>query len=528
MSVSARSMLAVVLVAGCGDSATQNPDGFIPPGSLDDFPEAPILDGNAPKGAPGLFGGSDGGAGGAGPCLLDPEPDALFPRNWLRMRVHFQPAPGQNLFEIRLHAEAEKHDLVVYTQQTTWTMPGMIWSKITDHLADQPFTVTVRGAAFDGTRLTTPPAASAPSEVRIAPAAASGAIVYWTTSGGSALKGFSIGDESVRPVLSPGQVKSKTATGADVTCVGCHTSTPDGLYAGLTTQDPWGNVLASIDTATVGAAPPFLTPGGAGALAKAEIGIHTFSRAHWSQGDHVEVAPFGEGPTTQLAWFDLEAKSSDPGTGYGFLARTGDTRGAGAPTWSHEGSTIVYVSTDVERDGRLDSGDADLYAVAYNNRNGGMAKPLNGASDPALEEFYPAFSADDQLLAFDRVPKGNTMYNQAKAEVFVINATGGTPTRLAANDPAACSGVKSPGVTNSWPKWSPETSVVGNRTYYWLTFSSTRGERMNPQLYVTAVVVTRGEALLDVKTHAALYLWNQPEMENNHTPAWDVFQIPPG
>lgn len=27
--------------------------------------------------------------------------------------------------------------------------------------------------------------------------------------------------------------------------------------------------------------------------------------------------------------------------------------------------------------------------------------------------------------------------------------------------------------------------------------------------------------------HAALYLWNQPELENNHTPAWDVFKIPP-
>src|SRR5690242_7757143 len=108
----ARSILTLVFVAGCG-SGSQNPDGFVPPGSLDDFPEAPILDGNAPKDAPGLFSATDGGPGGAAPCLLDPEADALYPRNWLRMRVHFTPTAGQNLFEIRLHAEAEKHDLVV-------------------------------------------------------------------------------------------------------------------------------------------------------------------------------------------------------------------------------------------------------------------------------------------------------------------------------------------------------------------------------------------------------------------------------
>jgi len=29
-----------------------------------------------------------------------------------------------------------------------------------------------------------------------------------------------------------------------------------------------------------------------------------------------------------------------------------------------------------------------------------------------------------------------------------------------------------------------------------------------------------------VKSYAALDLWNQPESENNHTPAWDVFQLP--
>ncbi len=67
---------------------------------------------------------------------------------------------------------------------------------------------------------------------------------------------------------------------------------------------------------------------------------------------------------------------------------------------------------------------------------------------------------------------------------------------------------------------------MDNRTFYWLTFSSTRSEKGNPQLYVTAIVVTRGEALQQISTYGALYLWNQPADENNHTPAWDNFQIP--
>ncbi len=167
------------------------------------------------------------------------------------------------------------------------------------------------------------------------------------------------------------------------------------------------------------------------------------------------MAPFGHGPGNQLAWFDLEAQDASQGKAYGFIARDGDGRGVGAPVWSHDGATIVYVSSDAATDGRLATGDADLYAVPYNSRAGGKAKAIPGASDPGVEEYYPALSADDALLAFDRIPSGNNMYNQPLAELYVLPAQGGMPTRLKANDPPACSGKTSPGITNSWPKWSP-------------------------------------------------------------------------
>ena len=48
----------------------------------------------------------------------------------------------------------------------------------------------------------------------------------------------------------------------------------------------------------------------------------------------------------------------------------------------------------------------------------------------------------------------------------------------------------------------------------------------NPQLYVAPVVVDEAGETPTVVTYPALYLWNQPAAENNHTPAWDVFLIP--
>jgi hypothetical protein len=164
-------------------------------------------------------------------------------------------------------------------------------------------------------------------------------------------------------------------------------------------------------------------------------------------------------------------------------------------------------------------GEGDLYTVPYAKGAGGTAARVTGASTVGTNEYYPDWSIDDSLLAFNRAPGDS--YNNANAEVYVVPAAGGTATRLRANDPSACLSKASPGVTNSWPKWSPGATTVNDRTYYWLTFSSRRTASTLPQLYVTAVVNEGGV----IKTFPAIYLWNQPQTENNHTPAWDDFVI---
>jgi hypothetical protein len=542
-------------------------------GPCTDFPTAAVVDGTTPASAAQVFGDPSTGSASGGPCLVEPEVGALFPDNWLRPRFRVKAPAGQDVFEIRLHAANQTNDLVVYTDSSSWTMPKDMWLALASHSRDMPITVTVRGASKAGGASTVAKGTS--GDITIAPVGASGTMVYWSTSGmtygqpkngDTILSGFDVGDESVVTVLKPDQAKQLIKDqGGNVLkpesnparCIGCHTSTPDGAYISYNDFYPWNIVLASGQAQTVGDSPPFLHAGGWNAITQPWLGLSTYSKAHWADGDHTMIASLGttssdSDPNAQLAWFDLEstATGTQPaqlkGQAFDIIARTGDPRGAAAPSWSHDGSFIVYTSTDSEKSGRLGTGVADLYRVDYNTRAGGMATPIDGASDAATAEYYPALSGDDKLIAYNSIPQatasashpaiGNVgsqswdgMYAQPATEVFVIPTAGGKPARLAANDPPACAGAASPGINNSWPKWSPEPSTVDGKTYYWLIFSSWRAGALAPnmspiaQLYITGVVVDSSGA---IQTHGAIYLWNQPATTSNHTPAWDVFQIP--
>ena len=250
-----------------------------------------------------------------------------------------------------------------------------------------------------------------------------------------------------------------------------------------------------------------------------------FSKAHWTTGDRIVLTQMWNSSRYDIAWTDLEATSSAEGQGWGVLARNGDTDDVEMPTWSHDGSTVVYNSTSPTPHGTV-AYDGALWSVPYNNRAGGTATQIPGANDSQYHYYYPSFSPDDKYLAFNRVANGVNEYAEPTAEVFVIPSAGGTPTRLISNDPPACSGVTSPGISNSWPKWSPQAQSYGGSTYYFVVVSSLRdtdAAQGTPQLYLAPVVV---DGVGNVTSYPALYLWNQPETDHNHTPAWDNFQIP--
>lgn len=486
-------------------------------GPFSDFPATPVVDPSAPGNAGMLFGGT--GASSGGPCLIEPEVGTLFPQNWLRPRFSWVPAGSENLFELRLHAANELQDLVVYTASSTWTMPATMWAELATHIVDQPITVTVRGATYDATSmtLTSGPELGSTGDIAVAPAQAPGAIVYWTTSDGTWLRGFHIGEETVHDIIQPSDDSPTTQ------CVGCHTSTPDGTYVAYSASPTAGNgdpaMLGLLTSDGSKQRPPFVTASAQALMARQGQEQPSFSHLHWQPGDHTALTMFPINNRFEITWTDLEAASTAQGTGWGVVARTGDPNPAAYASFAKTTDTLVYVSSPVVTSG-VTVTKGDLMTVPYNARAGGTASPVSGAATTMYNEYYPTWSPDDRFIAFNRVADGQSSYANTQAEVFVIPAGGGTPVRLAANDPPACSGKTSPGVENSWPKWAPDTADAGGKRYYWLTFSSTRIGGI-PQLFLTPVV-DDGATL---HTYPALYLWNQPPTDHNHTPAWDNFTI---
>ncbi len=419
---------------------------------------------------------------------------------------------------------------------------------------------------------------------------------------GAVLRGYY--DKTPLPGFVNGQVR----------CVGCHTSLPDGSGVVFTDDWPWSKAAATLG-ATAGAIPTTISPGAQAIMKMPWWGTQTLSPAHFQAGDRMLITTYGAtfksgkartkawealpayddaNPANndrvkwhQLAWIDLEstapidvavtatpdygaaltareaAATAAKGTGWGIIA-TGDTGvGAASPHFNHKGDAIVYVATDYSPDGHPDAEAkvADLRVVPYNNRAGGTATPLAGASDPAHLEYYPSYSADDALIAFTRAPTPSAAspdgpYYNRFGEIMVIPSAGGTATPLAANQPAACSGDDlAGGLINSWPKWSPDAFTAGGKTYYFLVFSSARkygdeftqqfklppnplasfkGKNDSSQLYLAAIVVDN--ATQQITTYPAVYIWNQNRAPSangaaalhysNLTPAWDPIKLP--
>jgi hypothetical protein len=540
-------------------------------------------------------------------------PGSLYPNNWLRPRFRWLSAASstnENLWEIRVGAENQANTLVAYTTRTTWSMPREIWKGLARSSADVSISVSVRGI---DTRAGGKPS-GVQGNFRIAPAEAQGKLVYWATTSSevrpdaSKLAGFAVGDEGVIDALTVPRVAVGGIVAAGgrelrgkyddprgvapghVQCIGCHVSTPDGDAVAFTDHWPWNSVLTSVEEGRAGQQPSYVSPGAALLLNQPWLGMQTFSKAHFRSGDRVLLSVysprnmdrggvgFADGapyPSRRdgLAWFDLETSASfsmsDPSRGdvqqqlneqvraqlgqaFGLLALEGETRSAAAPSFSHDGKQIVYTSAEVTQDGRLSSNnhEVDLHLVPYNERAGGKVSNLAGAAEPGVAEYYPTFSADDALVAFNRVAKidGGPMYYRPDGEIYVVPAEGGAALRLRANDPPACTGEKSPGVINSWPKWSPRALSVTSsmnefgpppRTFYWLVFSSARAypgqfevpktqyspnDTRSSQLYMTAVVRDNTNGKLE--SYPAVYLWNQDPKTSNLTPAWDEFKIP--
>ena len=518
---------------GSGDGGVGG--GLQPPTEYSDFPAEPVIEGGLPANIGELFEGATGSNTG-GPCLAEPTLDAMVPRNWTPLFFEWQPPQDQNVFELRLAVDNQVNDLLVYSTSRRFTMEKILWTALAEHSAGHDVVVTLRGATLEGSSLTAGPFVGAEGLIHIAPVDAPGSVVYWAASGGTSFEGFMIGDESPVTVLTPATAGT-TSTGGSTTCISCHASSPDGDLI-IYTRDA-DDQTRSIDVRQVdgtGApSPTVITPAALTLLGRHKQAAPVTSAAHYEPGDAVALSIFIHPTLTanrsEIIWTDLEAVDQ---SGWGILPRNGDAREATSPAWRRDGTAVAYVSSDTAGEGVIASGAMDIYTVPYNDKAGGNAQPLPGASEPTFEEFYPVYSPHDAWLAFNRHDQPVSSYNQPAAEVLVVAGEGGTALRLRANDPPACTGQVSPGLTNSWPRWAPSVGEEDGYRYYWIVFSSKRrpaesggpNDPLIPQLYIAAVVTTvSGGVETIVQDYPALYVTSQDPDANNHTPAWESFVV---
>jgi len=211
-------------------------------------------------------------------------------------------------------------------------------------------------------------------------------------------------------------------------------------------------------------------------------------------------------------------------TGWGTIARTGDTGSPVTPAWSHDGKTIIYTSVSGSTDTgvRVLSGLGKLYSVPYGDRKGGAATALPGGGDPAFHAYYPAFSPDDHFVAFTRAPSIGISYDIPEAE-------------------SSCCRAKAPRCRPAWwPTIRRPAPTAQPRRHQQLAQVGARGQRVRRHAVLLADVLVaavaqppaadlhhardrRQDRRGDVVPGAGRV--ESTRTESNHTPAWDTFEI---
>ena len=94
----------------------------------------------------------------------------------------------------------------------------------------------------------------------------------------------------------------------------------------------------------------------------------------------------------------------------------------------------------------------DLYTISFNEGRGGIAEPLQGASNNGMSNYFPRYSPDGKWIVYTRSRTGIML--QPDSELFIVPAAGGKARKMRCNRE----------LFNSWHSFSPNGK--------WILFSS--------------------------------------------------------
>ena len=222
-----------------------------------------------------------------------------------------------------------------------------------------------------------------------------------------------------------------------------------------------------------------------------------------------------------LAWYDRAGKTLKP------LSGADDPKCVQASAvWSPNGKYLVFARAEAKdanppgvklatysNDPTEMQIKYDLYRISFNEGRGGVAEPIQGASQNGMSNSFAKISPDGKWLVFVQARNGQLMRPDGK--LYIVPAAGGKARLMNCNTP----------LMNSWHSFSPNGR--------WLVFSS-KSRSPYTQLFLTHIDEDGNDspAILIENSTAANRAANIPEfvnmrpagIEHIDTPAVDYYK----